>query len=207
MPYCAVMRANCLRAMRSRKAKRALTVPQPIHGSRVQRLGPAHFRIACLAEVVQRSSSWSFPFSGRHCLGGLAILLLLLARRRDSTDAVLWCALLCRFQNLHRKPVRNDLAHDPSLATHLERAQQCVVDAHHRTRIVKLSAVIRGREQGDQLPFCEEFVTVFHDLVGAANQVHVVLCEESRDDVATERETGKKVAERSESTHTSRRDK
>lgn len=51
-----------------------------------------------------------------------------------------------------------------------------------------LSTVIRGREQGDQLTFCEELVAVFDDLMRSANKVHVVFGQESRDDVATERE-------------------
>lgn len=64
--------------------------------------------------------------------------------------------------------------------TNLERAEQALVDAHHGTRIVKLAAVVGRTEQGDELALGEEFVAVFHDLVSAADEVHVVLLQEAR---------------------------
>ncbi len=46
----------------------------------------------------------------------------------------------------------------------LEGAHQGLVDAHHSSSVVELSAVIRRREQRDQLAFGEELVTVLHHL-------------------------------------------
>lgn len=46
-----------------------------------------------------------------------------------------------------------------------------------------LSAIVGGREEGDELPLREELVAVLDDLVRAADEVHVVLLEEARDDV------------------------
>ena len=43
-------------------------------------------------------------------------------------------------------------------------------------------------EEGDELALCEELVAVLDDLVGAADEVHVVLLKETRDDVRAEGE-------------------
>lgn len=48
--------------------------------------------------------------------------------------------------------------------------------------------VIRGTENGDELTFCEELITIFDDLVSPANEVEVVLLQERDDDVRPERE-------------------
>jgi len=69
--------------------------------------------------------------------------------------------------------------------TNLEGTQQTLIDAHHSTGIVKLAAVVGRAEERDQLALGEELVTVFDYLVSSANQIHVVLLEESRDDVGT----------------------
>ena len=47
---------------------------------------------------------------------------------------------------------------------HLEGAQQRLVDAHHRTGVVELAAIVWRGEERDQMPFCEEFVSVLDDL-------------------------------------------
>ena len=57
----------------------------------------------------------------------------------------------------------------------LEGADQVFVDAHQGTRVVELSTVVGCGEDGDQLPFCEEFVALLDHLMGAADQVEVVL--------------------------------
>lgn len=72
--------------------------------------------------------------------------------------------------------------------TNLEGAEQALVDRHHSTGIVKLSTVVGRTEQGDQLALGEEFVAILDHLVGAANQIHVVLLEEARDHIGAERE-------------------
>lgn len=72
--------------------------------------------------------------------------------------------------------------------TNLERAQEALVNAHHGTGVVKLSAVVGRAEEGHQLALGEELVSVFDDLVGTADEVHVVLLQESRHDVGTKRE-------------------
>ena len=70
----------------------------------------------------------------------------------------------------------------------LKRAEQALVHAHHGTGVVKLAAVIGCAEQGDELALGEKLVAILDDLVSTANQVHVVLLQESRDDIRAERE-------------------
>lgn len=79
------------------------------------------------------------------------------------------------------------------LATNLERAKQTFIYAHHGTRIVKLSTVVRCTEQGHKLALGEELVTVLDDLVGTADEIHVVLLEEARYDVRPECEADASV--------------
>lgn len=83
----------------------------------------------------------------------------------------------------------------PSGQTHLERAEQRLVDRHHCAGVVELSAVVPGprnqyelswkptTERGDarrgkegyELPLSKEFVAVLDDLVRSTNEVHIVL--------------------------------
>lgn len=72
--------------------------------------------------------------------------------------------------------------------TNLERAEQTLVDAHHGTRIVKLSAVVRCTKQGDKLTFGKELVAIFDHLMGTADEVHVVFLQEAGNHVRTESE-------------------
>ena len=65
----------------------------------------------------------------------------------------------------------------------LERAHERLVDAHHGPGVVKLSAVVWRREQGDQLSAGKKLVAVFDHLVGAADKVQVVLVQKLSDDV------------------------
>lgn len=58
--------------------------------------------------------------------------------------------------------------------TYLERAEQRLVNAHHCTSVVELSTVVGCAEEGDQLALGKELVTVFDDLVGTADQIHIV---------------------------------
>lgn len=48
--------------------------------------------------------------------------------------------------------------------THLEGAQQRLVHAHHRTRIIKFAAIVGRREERDQVPFRKKFVPVLDHL-------------------------------------------
>jgi hypothetical protein len=57
-----------------------------------------------------------------------------------------------------------------------------------RARATHFAAVIRSREQRDQLPLGKELVAVLNDLVGTADEVHVVLLEEARDNVGSKGE-------------------
>lgn len=59
--------------------------------------------------------------------------------------------------------------------TNLERAEQALVYAHHGTCIVEFATVVGSTEQGDELTLGEEFVAIFHNLVSATDEVHVVL--------------------------------
>jgi hypothetical protein len=67
--------------------------------------------------------------------------------------------------------------------THLEGAEQALINTHHGTGVVKLAAVVRSAEQRDELALREELVAILDNLVGAADKVHVVLLEEPRDDI------------------------
>jgi hypothetical protein len=73
--------------------------------------------------------------------------------------------------------------------TNLERAEQTLIDTHHGTRIVKLSTVVRRTEQGDELAFREELVSVLDHLMRTTDEVHVVFLQEARNHVRTEGET------------------
>jgi hypothetical protein len=77
--------------------------------------------------------------------------------------------------------------------TYLEGAQQALVDTHHGTCIVKFATVVRRTEQCNELTLREELVAVFYDLMGTANQVHVVFLQEARHNVRTECETDTSV--------------
>lgn len=70
----------------------------------------------------------------------------------------------------------------------LEGAEQALVDAHHGTRVVEFAAVVGSTEESDQLTLREELVPVLDDLMGAADKIHVVFLEETRDDIRTEGE-------------------
>ena len=72
--------------------------------------------------------------------------------------------------------------------THLERAQQALVNTHHGACVVELAAVVWCTEQGHELSFTEELVSIFDDLMSTANQVHVVFLQESGHDIWAEGE-------------------
>lgn len=72
--------------------------------------------------------------------------------------------------------------------TNLERAEQTLVNAHHGTRIVELSTVVRCAKQGDELTFGEELVSILDHLVGTTDEVHVMFLQEARNHVRTEGE-------------------
>ena len=69
----------------------------------------------------------------------------------------------------------------------LERAEQALVDTHHGTGIVKLATVIGSTKEGDELALGKEFVSVLDDLVGSADEIHVVLLQEARHDIGAKR--------------------
>src|SRR5216683_3049026 len=48
--------------------------------------------------------------------------------------------------------------------THLERTEERFVHVHHGTRIVKLAAIVRRREDRDELPIREKLIAVLDDL-------------------------------------------
>ena len=57
----------------------------------------------------------------------------------------------------------------------LEAAHKSIINGHHCSCIVKLSTVVRGTEQGHELPLGKELVAVLHHLVSPTNEVYVVL--------------------------------
>jgi hypothetical protein len=58
---------------------------------------------------------------------------------------------------------------------HLERAHERLVDAHHRSRVVELSAVVRSTENCYKLSAREELIPIFHNLMRPHNQIEVLL--------------------------------
>ena len=65
----------------------------------------------------------------------------------------------------------------------LERAHERFIHTHHGPGVVKLATVVGCREQGDQLPARKKLVAVFDNLVGAADEVQVVLMQKLSDNV------------------------
>jgi len=81
------------------------------------------------------------------------VLLLGLTRRRYRTAHIyasirVLCLLLGWFQNLPEMGAINALldVNRKNITAYLERTQQCLIHTHHRTRVVKLSAVIWRRK-------------------------------------------------------------
>lgn len=56
----------------------------------------------------------------------------------------------------------------------LEAAHECIVNRHHGSSVVELSAVVRSTEESDQLSLGEELVAVLHNLVSSADQIDVM---------------------------------
>ena len=69
---------------------------------------------------------------------------------------------------------------------YLERAHEGLVNAHHGPSVVKLAAVVGGAEESHKLALGEELVTVLDNLVGTADEVHIMLIEESGNDIGAE---------------------
>lgn len=67
--------------------------------------------------------------------------------------------------------------------TYLERTEQALIYTHHGTSVVEFTAIIRRAEQGYKLSFGKELVTILNNLVGAADEIHVVFLEEAADNV------------------------
>ena len=68
----------------------------------------------------------------------------------------------------------------------LERAEQALIDAHHSACVVEFAAVVRCREERNELPLGEELVPIFDDLVRTADQIHVVLLQKAGHDIRPE---------------------
>ena len=62
----------------------------------------------------------------------------------------------------------------------LEGAGEIVFHPHHSCTVIELSAVVGGREKGNQLLFGKEFIPVLHHLMRTADQVQLVLAQEVR---------------------------
>jgi len=70
----------------------------------------------------------------------------------------------------------------------LERTHKRFVHAHHGAGVIKLPTVIRRRKESNELPPSEKLVSVLNDLMGAANQVKIVLVQELSHNVLPKRE-------------------
>lgn len=70
----------------------------------------------------------------------------------------------------------------------MEGAEQALIDAHHGTGVVEFAAVVGCAEKRNELSLREELVAVLDNLMGAANEVHIVLLQKARDDIRSEGE-------------------
>lgn len=67
--------------------------------------------------------------------------------------------------------------------SYLEGTKQVFVDGHKCSGIIEFSAIIRSGKYRDELPFREELVAVFDDLMSPADEVEIVLLEELGDHI------------------------
>lgn len=70
----------------------------------------------------------------------------------------------------------------------LEGAQKGLVYTHHRSSVVEFATVVWSGEEGDELALGEELVTILHDLMSTAYQVHIVFLQEAGNDIGSEGE-------------------
>ena len=75
----------------------------------------------------------------------------------------------------------------------LKAAHKRIIDRHHRSRVVKLAAVVWRTKQCDELPSLEELVPIFDNLMRSADEINVVLAVELADDVLAEGKTNTSV--------------
>jgi hypothetical protein len=71
-------------------------------------------------------------------------------------------------------------SHAKYVRAYLEGAEQALVDAHHCTSIVEFTTVVGCAKQRYKLALREEFVSVLHNLMSTADEVHVVFLQEAR---------------------------
>lgn len=137
--------------------------------------GPGH---ACAAKagVTGEANPGLAELSAQLSYAACVLLpLLLFARRSDGSAGV------C--------PAVGELLLLLSRLEDLERAEKRLIHAHHSAGVVELATVVRRRKERDELPLGEKLIPVFDDLVRAADQIHVVLLQEARDDIRPERKT------------------
>lgn len=67
--------------------------------------------------------------------------------------------------------------------TYLEGAEQALVDAHHGTSIIEFATVVGCAEKSNELALRKKFIAILDDLVGATDQVHIVLLQKTRNHV------------------------
>jgi len=58
---------------------------------------------------------------------------------------------------------------------YLEGTEQALINAHHGSGVVEFATVVGCTKQRNKLALREELVAILHDLMGAADEVHVVL--------------------------------
>jgi hypothetical protein len=70
----------------------------------------------------------------------------------------------------------------------LETAHQSIINAHHCTGIVELTAIVGCWEKSYKLSLCEKLIAVFNNLMSSADQVNIVLFVKCWNDFLTEGE-------------------
>lgn len=64
--------------------------------------------------------------------------------------------------------------------SYLKRAQQILINGHKRSCIVEFPAIIRSGKYCNQLTFCEEFITIFNNLMSTTNKIKIVFMQKFR---------------------------
>lgn len=65
----------------------------------------------------------------------------------------------------------------------LKAAHERLVDRHHGGCVVEFSTIVWRREHRDEFPSCEELISIFDYLVGANNEIQLMLAKKLFDDI------------------------
>ena len=99
-----------------------------------------------------------------------------------TTSSLWWCCRLLRSWRRCGTLLSNGTVEEALLLLHrlenLERAHERLVDVHHCTRVVELSAVVGCREYRHELALSEKLVPILNYLMPSTDQVNVISVQE-----------------------------